>query len=473
MSLINQMLKDLEFRQQGAVSSDVKPFPGAGKGLRRGSRLLLIGLGVVLLLSGVFFRQHIPGPARVSSPADRTFAEGPAEQETAAAEGAAVASVAVSAEQPGADAALALSKNIALEAMRLREFDSFVHFEADFDRPPVYHLALAKDRRSLRIDLAAVESVAEMPKMTGQRWLQKLQVVQRDSGLVVKLVAKPQLSIRDFSATVQVAGGGYRLLLDLHPELPLQAGDQQEELPKAVESATVQDQDRLAPETSEADKQARVTASQDKGLPAPVESLQRTQHQPTAVELAGQACRQAQEALKEGRNREGEQALRQVLERQPAHLAARQALIAELLRQRRQDEARRLLSDGVSLHPEHLPLRMSYADLLVSQEASAEALDLLLAGPQPSPVEAPRLHALQAALYQRLGQYQAAAQEYRALLTTQPDNGLWWMGLAIAREHAGAAEEAVAAYEAALSGRGISPALTSYVQQRLVALRTR
>jgi MSHA biogenesis protein MshN len=116
-------------------------------------------------------------------------------------------------------------------------------------------------------------------------------------------------------------------------------------------------------------------------------------------------------------------------------------------------------------------MRLRYAELLVGQGALEKARDLLLQGPPQSPLEAPQLHALLAAVYQRIGQYQAAAQEYQALLTTQPNNGLWQMGLGIAREHAEAPDEAVVAYRAALADQGLRPTLKDYVRQRLTALQ--
>lgn len=469
MSLINQMLKDLESRQQGAISGEVQPVSFTRPSPHRRRILLLAGVAVGLLLAGLFFSQQIAAPGKIIRSADApAVAEKPA-QETAAGKSAPAVPVALPVERPGPDVATALPTTVTLKAMRLSEFDTFAHFEADFDRPPVYHVALGKDRHSLRVDLAEVESLAKPPRLVGQRWLQQLRVVQQDSGLAIKLLAKPELIIRDFSATVQVAGGGYRLLLDLHPELPLQAENQQQESPKTVEQASAAGVNEIAQEVAEADLQTKAVAGPDS--PEPADKLLRSERQPSAAKLAEQAYLQGRTALAEGRSQGGETALRQALEQQPAHLAAREALVAELLRQQRPEEAGRLLREGVQLHPAQLPLRMRYADHLVAQGAPEKALDLLLEGPQPVPAEAPRLHALQAALFQRLGRYEEAAREYQALLATQPDNGLWLMGLAIAREHSGAAEEAVTAYRAALAGRGLSPALNSYVRQRLAALR--
>ena len=470
MSLINQMLKDLESRQQGAISGQTQPVSGLGAAPLRRRRLLLVGLVVVLLLSGLALSQYFPALTRLIPRTDTPSADTVVKQDPVTSQPPSVGSAPVVAEQPQAEAVLPLSKTVSLGAMRQSEFDSFVHFEADFDRPPVYHLALAKDRRSLRVDLVAVKSTAELPGVAGQRWLQDLQVTQRDSGVAITLLAKPQVTIRDFSATVQVAGAGYRLLLDLYPELPVQDENRQSESPQVAERGEDAAEDEAAPVAANAELQKKASAERNSAAPSSGESLVRTERQPSAAELAGQAYRQGRAALAEGHSREGEAALRQALELQPANLAARQILVGELVRQQRPDEAGRLLSEGVELHPDELPLRMRYADFLVAQGDSDAALDLLVNGPQPSPAEAPRLHALQAALFQRLGRYLEAAREYEALLATQPDNALWLMGLGIAREYAGASEEAVAAYRAALAGQGLSPALSNYVEQRLAAL---
>lgn len=359
-----------------------------------------------------------------------------------------------------------LSDAVSLNAIRLREVDSFIHFEADFDRPPVYHFTLAKDRHSLHIDLVAVRQLAELPVVTQGRWLAGLQTRQEDTGLAVSLISMPSVTIRDFSATMQALGSGYRLLLDLYPETPAETlGTLENKLSSDEETVGSVANRVVGDPTPGREGSPKTTSTKPSGAP-----FQKTV-KPSAKDLAAQAYRQGQLALAAGQRQEGVVALLQALELHPDHLGARQALVSEYLREQRQAEAGQLLAEGLRLDPTQLTMRLRYAELLMTQGALEKARDLLLDAPTRSPLAAPQLHAVLGVIYQRLGQYQAAAQEYQALLTTQPDNGLWLMGLGIAREHAGSPGEAAVAYRAALAGRGLSPALNNYVRQRLTVLQ--
>jgi MSHA biogenesis protein MshN len=456
MSLINQMLKDLEARQQGGPSGQSVPVLRAKASSWRSMPLLIGGVSAVLLLAGLLFWSLAPEKTGVASPDSKQSAAASSDKKPAVAQ-------VPSALQDGTGPPL--SDTVSLNAIRLREIGSFIHFEADFDRPPVHHFTLAKDRRSLHIDLVAVRQSTELPPVMGRRWLAGLQTRQEETGLAVSLTLIPSVTIRDFSATMQVAGTGYRLLLDLYPETPAEALTQQEDQPAAVQETTKATVNQAIEGHNTSERIPQEMAS----TPPAGTVIQRAA-EPSAKDLAEQAYRQGQLALVAGRSQEGAAALLQALELHPLHLTARQALVSELLRQQRQAEAGQILAEGLRLEPTQLSMRLRYAELLMAQGELENARDLLLQGPPQTPLAAPQLHALLGAIYQRLGQYRAAAQEYKGLLTTQPDNGLWQMGLGIAHEHAGAANEAVVAYRAALAGRDLSPVLNNYVRQRLTAL---
>lgn len=119
---------------------------------------------------------------------------------------------------------------------------------------------------------------------------------------------------------------------------------------------------------------------------------------------------------------------------------------------------------------ESSPLRMEDARRLVERGAFAEARSLLLQSPQPALYEEPEYYALLAATQQRLGRYDEAVAGYRQLLLVFPENGTWWMGLGIALESNGQRTEAGDGYRRALATPGLRPELAQYVRQRLAAL---
>ncbi len=463
MSLINQMLKDLEARQQAGPSGESVPVLRVKPVNWRRKSLLMGGLAA-LLLAGLMFwflAPEAPGqpalaskkPAAALSGKESTEAQVPVPQQN--------------------DTGSLLSTTVSLNAIRLREIGSFIHFEADFDRPPVYHIALAKDRRSLHVDLVAVKQAIELPPASQRRWLAGVQTRQKDTGLVVNLTLKSTVTIRDFSATMQVAGTGYRLLLDLYPESTVEALKKHNDLPAATRVAAVAEKPQAIAKQETEERNTRPRVSQGIAPKELAGVLVKKTDKPSAKDLAEQAYQQGKVALAAGRYQEGTVAMMRALTQHPAHLRARQALVGELLRQQRRSEAGEIMAEGLRLDPTQLTMRLRLAELLMTQGKLNDARDLLLQGPPQSSLEAPQLHALLGAIYQRLGQYEAAAQEYQMLLTGHPDNSLWQMGLGIAREHAGAADEAILAYRAALANRKLSPALNNYIRQRLAVLQPR
>ncbi|MGM0435109.1 MAG: hypothetical protein ACQEQ1_10650, partial [Pseudomonadota bacterium] len=124
-----------------------------------------------------------------------------------------------------------------------------------------------------------------------------------------------------------------------------------------------------------------------------------------------------------------------------------------------------LPEQGVALYPE---LRLLRARVALEQEGRASALQWLESEP-PGPGTMPAYHTMMAALYQRTGDHQAAAEQWAALIETDDGNARWWAGLGIAMESRGRDEQARSAYTRALSLPDLAPQLRRYIEQRLAA----
>ncbi|WP_077529254.1 hypothetical protein [Vreelandella utahensis] len=124
-----------------------------------------------------------------------------------------------------------------------------------------------------------------------------------------------------------------------------------------------------------------------------------------------------------------------------------------------------LPKQAVSLYPE---LRLLRARVALEQEGRVSALQWLESEP-PGPGTMPAYHTMMAALYQRTGDHQAAAEQWAALIETDDGNARWWAGLGIAMESRGRDEQARAAYTRALSLPDLAPQLRRYIEQRLAA----
>lgn len=194
----------------------------------------------------------------------------------------------------------------------------------------------------------------------------------------------------------------------------------------------------------------------------------KTPHSPAAT-LREDSYRQALDLAAAGRDEEAVARLQQLLESEPEHERAREAQSALLIRTGRLDEAEKVLATGLMLAPGHPPFAKLQARILSERGSPAEALELLRRSPPPIARD-PEYHALIAALYQMLGEHGLAADLYRQVLGTAPQNAAWWMGFGIALEGDGAEGSALLAYRAAAALASLGPDSRRYVESRISAL---
>jgi len=160
------------------------------------------------------------------------------------------------------------------------------------------------------------------------------------------------------------------------------------------------------------------------------------------------------------------QMLTEFVAKSPLYSPARQTLITLLLQENRQQQAEKVVDMGLVQQPNYLPFIELKARILVNENKISQAL-VLLERITPSINDHPDFYAFIAALYQRQGQAKFAAKLYEQLLMLQPTKGVWWIGLAIALESQGKHSEAQEAYARADSGQGLSPELKAYVETEL------
>lgn len=162
-------------------------------------------------------------------------------------------------------------------------------------------------------------------------------------------------------------------------------------------------------------------------------------------------------------------ALRKILSTVPAYDPARAALVTLLLQQNNIDDAKNILSQGLLQEPNYVPFIMLQARIAMAQNQLHDAMSKLQAQ-NPSMTQYPGFYALQAALYQKLHQPLQSAELYYQLLKLKPDNGVWWLGLGISLEQAKKPKAALEAYRKASSSGNISVELQDYVDTRIQAL---
>lgn len=211
---------------------------------------------------------------------------------------------------------------------------------------------------------------------------------------------------------------------------------------------------------------ARIIETPAQGTPR-VEKRDRTR---SAEDRAEAEFRRGAALLNQGRAGEAEESFAAALSTNPAHVAARQALVALNLEQRRIDEARRLLQEGVALHPGNARFAAVLARILIERKDYAAALDVLSGVRSPDQGDA-ELQFMRGAALQRMGRNAEAAEAFQGSLRGAPQSGASWMGLGIALEALGKNSEAADAFRRAAGTGTLGVEARGYAEQRARQLR--
>lgn len=177
------------------------------------------------------------------------------------------------------------------------------------------------------------------------------------------------------------------------------------------------------------------------------------------------ALRQANNYLNRGQRMAAVQTLTDVVETYPRAESAAMMLFDLQLQAGNLAEAQRLQNLAQSS-----TLRTYYrAKLLSNAGQHAEALKVLEQS-SPSGAAQEAYQALQAALYQRFGQYDQSVRIYQQLVQLDRRQPNYWLGLGVATEALGQRSQALHAFTAAAQLAPDDPAVSNYIKQRIQAL---
>ena len=177
-------------------------------------------------------------------------------------------------------------------------------------------------------------------------------------------------------------------------------------------------------------------------------------------------CRGAINLARLEKLEKAEAALTDCLRSRPKDAKARAVLAALLINGGRLSEAQPLLAAGLRLNPAEGELARLHARLLINGGAVEEALATLRAIPQPSATDL----AFMAALEQRADRHSQAVTTYHRALEGEPHRGAWWLGLGISLEALSQADDARQAYRRAAFDPRLTAAARDYAEQRLRTL---
>jgi MSHA biogenesis protein MshN len=199
--------------------------------------------------------------------------------------------------------------------------------------------------------------------------------------------------------------------------------------------------------------------------PPSIEKQARVQ---TPHDRAENEYRKAAGLLNQGRLNEAIAGFRAALQEEPAHANARLTLFGVLVEQKKLDEAQALLQEGLSLNPAQPQLALRLARIQVERGDLRGAAETLQKSSPAASANA-EYRGFHAAVLQRLNRHKEAAEEYRAALRLAPQAGVWWMGLGISLETDGRSTEARDAFQRAKASGALSAELERFVEQKLRA----
>ena len=135
-------------------------------------------------------------------------------------------------------------------------------------------------------------------------------------------------------------------------------------------------------------------------------------------------------------------------------------------------EAEQVLRRGIHANPQTLSLKLTLSRLLEQSGQPEAALAVLRAEPDGEHTDATiRFYAMRGALAQQLDNRPLARSSYLWLTGHVPDDGRWWLGLALTEEKAGHQAAAVAAYQSAPENGHLSRQSVSFVRTQLGVLQ--
>lgn len=286
------------------------------------------------------------------------------------------------------------------------------------------------DAQSLAIILENTQLVADMPQWdTKNSNLESIQVTDLKNG-DVKLLLKLNNNAELSRFLTDTSGKNPQLQIDINKQTPFDEKHSQ----YVIEN------------TSQSVKSMHLGASLDSDYQEAMQFYQQGQADQSIILLS------------------------ELLARNPEYSQARVSLATFLIEQGSIDKALHVIKTGLQQRPFYPPYVQLKAKILVDQKKVDQALNLLQIAP-PGLKEYPDYHAFIAALYQRSGKAMLAQQIYEELLALDSENGIWWMGLGIAYETLGRHNQAMSAYMKALHSGHLNVESKAYVESQIKNLQ--
>jgi MSHA biogenesis protein MshN len=189
-----------------------------------------------------------------------------------------------------------------------------------------------------------------------------------------------------------------------------------------------------------------------------------SRRQLSADELVEQKLTLAEKALMAKQVAKAEEFLEEVVIIKPSDSQTRKKLAALWFGRQAYQDAVNLLSQGIALNGKDSSLREMKARIHLKQGQVTAALNTLIPLAQ---LKDEQYQIMLANTAQQAQQNKVAVEAYKVLITMQPDIGRWYLGLAVLHDKSSQFTLASVAYNQALTKNDLSVASVSFVEQRI------
>lgn len=145
-------------------------------------------------------------------------------------------------------------------------------------------------------------------------------------------------------------------------------------------------------------------------------------------------------------------------------------LYSVLARTSRPEAAEQALQQGLIAADEPAALAKLYARMLLDRGQKDAAISILRIHRPPAAADI-EYDSFLAALLQQQGKYAEAGEIYESLLSVDPGSSSIWIGLAMSHDSLGNREDALDAFERALTAGSLKPPLARYARRRSTELK--
>ena len=164
--------------------------------------------------------------------------------------------------------------------------------------------------------------------------------------------------------------------------------------------------------------------------------------------------------------------LKQILALDESETRTRKQLAALLFSKAKFQDARAILIAGLKQSPADSSMRLMLARIYYKEQSKQQAFEVLVSHPKNAQANDEML-SFRAALAEQVGEYAIAQHDYNVLVTRNPLDAKWWLGLGVAQDKQQLTQQAIGSYQQAQQLKQLPSQVESFLQQRLTLLARR